>query len=119
MNAMPAHVGTYVKSTIHSWLGLLAVKSRPTRSGGRGADPSGRVVTNFLPLTTPCIPWARISRATWHRGATTPSRFNRCHIFRYPATPRPLVLSAWIASIRSHTAASDSDRLDGLRALNA
>jgi hypothetical protein len=108
-----------VKSTIHSWFGRSAVNSRFTWSGGRGADWSAFVVANVLPLTTPCIPLARISRATWQRGASIPSRRSRCHISRYPATPLHLVLSAWSASIRSQIAASDNDRFDGYRFLNA
>ncbi|KZS57342.1 hypothetical protein A4G28_26730 [Mycobacterium ostraviense] len=47
--ATPAQLGTNVRSVTHSWLGAVAVKSRPTRSGWRGAPGSSLVVRTRLP----------------------------------------------------------------------
>ena len=41
----PDQLATYVKSASHSWFGNCAVKLRSTRSSGRVADLSARVVT--------------------------------------------------------------------------
>ena len=53
--------------TIHSRFGASAVKSRLTRSGGRGAVLSDLVVTNRRPRRTPARPAVFISRATVQR----------------------------------------------------
>ena len=39
--AIPAQVATCVRSVTHSWFGVVAVKSRPTRSGCRSAPGGG------------------------------------------------------------------------------
>ena len=57
VNAMPDHVGTWVKSTTHSWFGFAAWKLRCTRSGGRAAETSGRVVLKPLYRRAPTVPW--------------------------------------------------------------
>jgi len=52
----PAHVEQYVKSHTHFWLGPVAVKSRCTKSGARGAEGSEWVVKRFLAREAPLIP---------------------------------------------------------------
>jgi hypothetical protein len=63
--ANPAHVGTYVRSVTHNAFGRVAVKFRSTRSAGRGAEGSGRVVRTFRRRRlTPSIPARIMRRAT-------------------------------------------------------
>jgi hypothetical protein len=59
VNAMPAQVGTYMKSTSHNRFDTGALNRRPTRSAGRAAVLSGRVVMiGRRPRVAPCSPVA-------------------------------------------------------------
>ena len=74
-------------SATHSWSGREAVKSRSTRSGGRGADGSGTVVRLRCPRITPSRPSSPISRSTVQRATTTPLRSRARVIRRAPYVP--------------------------------
>ncbi len=125
--AIPAQVGTQVKSTTHNSLGRHAVKSRPTRSGGRIAPGLGRVVRNTLPRVTPRSPSARIRRATWQRGAGgrsghSPAACSRCrcrHTLRTPYSPRPICFEPWMRRTWPRTTSSLTARADCGRVLAA
>jgi hypothetical protein len=83
--AVPAQVGTKVKSTTHSRSGASGAKSLFTRSSGRSCDRSGRVVRTFHPpRRTPRSPSFRISRSTVHRAAAMPSRLSWSQTFQAP-----------------------------------
>ena len=84
--AVPAQVGTKVKSTTHSRSGASGANCRLTRSSGRCCDGSECVVRTFLqpPRRTPRRPSVRISRSTVHRAAAMPSRLSWSHTFQAP-----------------------------------
>jgi hypothetical protein len=66
-----------------SRFGLVALKSRWTRSGRLPACGSGRVVRHGLPRRfAPTIPLLRISRCTRQRGTRSPARRSAFHIRR-------------------------------------
>lgn len=102
MTSGPDQVGTYSKSTTHSRLGRLAVKSRPTRSGGRVTAGSDLVVTNDLPRRTPLESHQPLDPAAGNRGALAAKlvphlagpvqEVTRCHHGgqRPPGPPAPL-----------------------------
>ena len=71
---MPDQVEQYVKSATQSSSGREALKLRLTRSGARTAVGSDLVVKRFLALVAPRIPWAAMSRATWSRPTSRPTR---------------------------------------------
>jgi hypothetical protein len=73
-----------VRSATHSWLGLVAEKSRSTRSAGRAALAAGVVVLRGLPRRTPCRPSSPISRSTVQRATAMPSRYSCRHTLRAP-----------------------------------
>ena len=89
VNAIPDQVGTYVKSTTQRALGRSARNWRLTRSAGRAAVLSGRVVTNCLPRRTPRSLALRINRSTVQRATGMPSRRSCSHTFSAPYRPRP------------------------------
>jgi hypothetical protein len=77
-----AHV---VKSATQSRSGPSALKSRSTRSGGRVAAGSGRVVRHGLPRRlAPWIPCARIKRSTVQRATGSAARRSATHMRRDP-----------------------------------
>ena len=94
----PGHITSVTKAvnTIPDQVGTLGDVDYPQLVGpGRGevaldqvrrlpAAGSGRVVTNERPRRTPRSPLARISRSTWQRATTVPSRRSWCHNLRAP-----------------------------------
>jgi hypothetical protein len=78
-----------VRSVTHKALGRRAVKSRRTRSGGRTAAGSARVVNTLRRWRdTPRMPSWRIRRATWSRPMSCPSRRAAFHSLCAPYTLR-------------------------------
>ena len=84
--ATPDQVATWVRSATHSRFGASAVKSRSTRSGGRGASGSARAVRIFFVRLTPRIPSRPMRRATWSRPMSCPARLAAIHSSRAPYT---------------------------------
>ena len=66
--------------------GAVAVKSRSSRSDGRGCPAgAGTVVRGFFLLAAaPATPSSPISRSTVQRATCVPSRFSCRHTFRAP-----------------------------------
>jgi hypothetical protein len=89
--AKPQAVSTYVMSATHLRAGASTVKSRSSRSAGRGVPAgAGTVVRGFFrPAAVPAMPISRISRPAVHR-ATVCS----CHTFLAPYTLRPFLRSS-------------------------
>jgi len=73
-----------VKSATHRASGLVAVKSRFTRSGARTWVASALVVKRFLALVAPWIPCWRMSRATWSRPTSISRRLAAFQSLRRP-----------------------------------
>jgi hypothetical protein len=74
-NTTPSQQRRYVKSAHHNASGLLVLKSRWTRSGGRRAEGSGVVVRHGLPRRlAPWMPARRIRRLTRSRPTCSPAR---------------------------------------------
>lgn len=65
-----------MKSAAHSATGLLGLKSRSTRSAGRDAAGSERVVRMLRPRRAPCKPSTFVGRSTVQQATRTPSRFS-------------------------------------------
>lgn len=77
-------MATWVRSATHRQFGASAAKTRPTRSAGRAALGSGRVVRVFFSRLTPPIPSCLMSRATWSRPMWCPARRAATHSLRAP-----------------------------------
>jgi hypothetical protein len=76
-----------VRSLTQSRFGAAAVKSRRTRSAGRGGSvAAGRVVRAVFARVAPASPSSRIKRATRSRPTGTPSRPSCRQTFSAPYT---------------------------------